>query len=91
MDLVILIAWGILGALVPITLGRYRPKLLHSVRFLAVYLSLYLGVASVILGVSTKNIVIFLVCFISSLWGGLQMLLLPRISPQIAKRFNLKW
>jgi hypothetical protein len=91
MELIILLVWGLFGAFLPITLGRSRPKLIHSVRFLACYLTLYLGVASVILGVSTKDITIFIICMLGSLWGGLLMLLIPKISPKIAKRFDLRW
>ena len=91
MDLIILIVWGLLGAILPVPLGRSRPNLMHSVRFLACYLTLYLGVASVILGVSTKDITILIICLLGSLWGGLLMLLIPKISPKIAERFDLRW
>jgi hypothetical protein len=91
MELIILVIWGLIGAFLPIPLGKSRPKLIRSVRFLACYLTLFLGGTSVIFGLSTKDITIFVVCFLTSLWGGLLMLLLPKISPKISKRFNLRW
>jgi hypothetical protein len=63
MELIILVIWGLIGAFLPIPLGKSRPKLIRSVRFLACYLTLFLGGTSVIFGLSTKDITIFVVCF----------------------------
>jgi hypothetical protein len=90
MDLIIFIGWFIAGSFMPVIFHRFYPKLLHSIRFIAFYITTYLGGISVILGLSIKDTTIFLVSIIISLWGGLQILLLPRISPKLVKRFDLK-
>lgn len=90
MDLLIFIIWGIFGAFVPILLARRHPKVLRLVRFLALYITLYLGIASAILGMSTQDMNILLVGLFGSLWGGLQMLLLPKTSPKTAKKYGLE-
>jgi hypothetical protein len=91
MDLVFLIIWVIGGLLAPFAIARMRPRLLHTVRFLAAFVTVYLGGISVIIGVSIKDVDIFVICMLISLWGGLQMLLLPKISPRITNKFGLEW
>jgi hypothetical protein len=34
---------------------------------------------------------IFLVCGIASVWTGLQILLLPKIAPNVVDKLGLKW
>ena len=91
MDIVFLIGWFIIGPLLPIALHRCCKNLLRSIRFIAIYIAIYIGGISVILWISTKDSVLLLVGIIISIWGGLQILLLPKISPQLVKMFDLKW
>ena len=91
MELVLFICWFVIGPFTPMIIHRRYPELVRSIRFIASYITIYLGGISIISGIATRDVTIFLITFIISLWGGLQVLLLPRTAPRLVKRFNLKW
>jgi hypothetical protein len=91
MELVFFIGWFITGVIVPFVVKRFRPMLLRSVRFLATYIATFMIGISVIIGMALNDLEIFVICMIISMWGGVQMLFLPKKSPKLAKKFDLEW
>ena len=91
MDVVFFIGWILIGLFVPAIVNHFKPKLIHSVRFIALYLTIYLIGIDVMFWMATKEDYMLWVLVPISLWGGLQMLLLPKTAPGLAKKFDLKW
>ena len=91
MDLILLLGWLVVGLFTPTIVNRFKPMLIRSVRFLAAYITVFLMGISVIVWMSIKNMGIFLVCGIASVWMGLQILLLPKIAPNVVDKLGLKW
>lgn len=91
MDLWFFIIWCLICFSAPFGIYKYNPQLLRSVRFLATYVTIAMSGMAVIAWYSTKDIVIFLIWILFAIWGGINMLLLPKTWPKISKKFGLKW
>ncbi len=93
MDLLFLIfiSWILLGLFFPFLVNRYSPTLLHSVRFLAIYITVFCSGLSVIIWLAIAESGILFLGLAASLWGGINFLMTPKWYPQVRDKFNLRW
>jgi hypothetical protein len=91
MQTLLLIGWFLIGPIAPVIIYRKWPILIRTIRFIALFTTLYLiGISFFLwLDIGDNNLLLFGI--VLALVGGLIILSWPLISPNLVKKYGLKW